>query len=443
MELVKFLFIVFALSHSCCSFQHHIPQQPSILIQKSFNDFTILRKSNQKNLIYDVHEKKYVKNKPKSRLHADPDTIKNVDEVLKQAAPILEQIGQHIDDVVENSPVPGNFDPMPAILSERENDNLFLTLTAALKGQIIDSDTTEWIARAMLFAACALYGTNFGTVKYLQESIPTSALCSLRFLIATIGSLPLLLLGTESISQEAFIGGLELGFYLSIGFIGQGLGLEETAASKSAFIASLAVVFVPLFESISGKKTPIDTWLTAFLAVVGVAVLQGGDVTNLTLSDMETLLQPLMFGFAFWRMEDLMAKHPSSLAPITVAQLLMVAVLTTGWSIIEGTFPDLEGAMQLFSDGNITQGMLWISLVTTVLTVFLETFSMKYLKATEVSLIFTTEPLFGAAFAAYLLGEKLDSHIWMGGAIIIFSCILSPFKNMILKKKKEERMIES
>jgi len=352
--------------------------------------------------------------KENNRLLMEPTGLETIAlsetaEIINQIVPVVDAAVQQHASTISEAHV---FDPVMSDL---------IKVNAGIAVGHMSSEESAWLPRALLLGACALYGTNFGAVKFLEDTMPVSTLYLLRFSIASLAILPWLF-AKKAFKVEAFVGGLEVGLYLFLAFAAQGLGLIETSASKSAFIASLAVVFVPLYDFLSGKKLSSRTVLTSILALSGVAVLELGDLSEVTFSDVLTMFQPLMFGLCFWKMERLLPKHPDGVLSITLSQLLAVATLCGVWAMGEGNFPTLSSVGTLLSNRETLIGLLWVGIVTTTLTFGVETYVMKYLKATEVSLIFTTEPLFGALFASYLLGEKSDWHIWLGGAIIMASC---------------------
>jgi len=330
---------------------------------------------------------------------------------------MLDELSKTADDLITNSaPVfhpSQDFPPAHALFAIQTLGDL-----SARK-----SILSEWLPRGLMLIACALYGTNFGAVKYLEETIPTSTLYLLRFSIASLGAGVPLIFWKDGISPSSVLGAVEIGIYLFLGFVAQGVGLQGTPASASAFIASLSVVFVPFYQYISGTKLSSQTIVSAMIALSGVAVLMLGDVTGFRLSDFVTMLQPVMFGLCCWKMETLLRKYPGGVVPITLVQLLTVAALCGLWCLFEGNFPTPQILETLLSDKKILAGILWMSLVTTTLTFGVETYAMNFLKATEVSLIFTTVPLFGAAFASFFLGETSDWHLWLGGAMITASCL--------------------
>ena len=119
---------------------------------------------------------------------------------------------------------------------------------------LAENDTTQdvKIARIFLLTAAALYGTNFALVKILNDFVPVGVSTSLRFGLSAIVTLPWLLPSGKEIERsdnlsfklsdpEAFWGatmaGMEVGFWTSIGYVGQALGLESIDASKvSSFL---------------------------------------------------------------------------------------------------------------------------------------------------------------------------------------------------------------
>ena len=55
----------------------------------------------------------------------------------------------------------------------------------------------------------------------------------------------------------------------------------------------------------------------------------------------------------------------------------------------------------------------------------METLALETLSAAETTLIFSTEPLWGTAFAAVVMGEQLQLNAGFGAAFILAACIYS------------------
>jgi drug/metabolite transporter (DMT)-like permease len=307
-----------------------------------------------------------------------------------------------------------------------------------------------WRARMLLVGAAALYGTNFSLVKILGDTMPVGISTTLRFGLAALATLPWLLdsklLSGEKNAQTAAWLGLEVGMWNSIGYVAQAVGLETTLASKSAFICSMAVVIVPLLEFMTGKKLLARQWVGALMALVGVAFLElgGGDgigdaISSLTTGDALSMVQPLMFGIGFWKMEKAMHQCPQEARRLTAAQLFAVFLGSAAYglfsvgdvahaadssismSAVANGFPWKEW----LTDPSILFSLFWTGCITTALTIYMETMALETLSATETTLIFSTEPLWGTAFAAAVMGEQLGMNAAVGAFFILTACLYS------------------
>ena len=144
-----------------------------------------------------------------------------------------------------------------------------------------DEGNSRWIARLILVVVSAFYGTNFGCVKILGEGLDPSVAAVLRFSLAALVFLPSLLKVIKT-KPQLVRGGLEVGAYNALGYWTQASALVTTSASTVAFICSLAVIVVPILDTIFPKKstTKNEAWyaplLPALVATAGVGCLELG-----------------------------------------------------------------------------------------------------------------------------------------------------------------------
>jgi drug/metabolite transporter (DMT)-like permease len=309
-----------------------------------------------------------------------------------------------------------------------------------------------WQARLLLMVAAALYGTNFTFVKILNENVPVQFGTSLRFALAACATIPFLFFKNKS-QNESFdanagidtsmlsdngviLGGMEVGMWNAIGYLSQAVGLETTPASTSAFVCSLAVVVVPVLDYLAGKKIITREVLGALLAVAGVAFLEldgfqgslvAGNGISISSGDLFTLVQPLAFGLGFWRMEHYMRKFPTSAMKLTASQLTTIASVSIGVAMVTspGDLPDFAQVSEWLSNPTILGSILWTGLITTALTVAMETFALKTLSAAEATMLFSTEPIFGGICASYVLGEQFGVGGLVGSAMVLGGCLYS------------------
>jgi drug/metabolite transporter (DMT)-like permease len=301
---------------------------------------------------------------------------------------------------------------------------------------------SKWLARTLLLIVSAFYGTNFGCVKILGESLDPSVAAAIRFTIAALVFLPFLInVGKDN--QKLVLGGLEVGIYCSLGYWAQATALQTTNASNAAFICSLAVIVVPILDMLfgSGGKKSNRAWyeplLPATLAAAGVGCLELGGSDIPGVGDLWAFLQPLFFGIGFWRVETHMknSTKPGEPQAFTGAMLSFVSVFSIIWASHDflgpyiGDMKGLSNAVMTQVDGmkdfHVIAALLWTGVVTTALTSYTENAAMKKLSASESTVIYSTEPLWGAAFASVALGEQLGFNHLLGAILILSACLWS------------------
>jgi len=330
-----------------------------------------------------------------------------------------------------------------------------------------------WKARLLLLLSAALYGTNFTFVKSLNDSMSVGLSSTLRFGFAALVMLPMLFAPIDeelkvlvrerghlspstpnaeksngdilsNVTEEptrlsAGLAGMEIGMWVSIGYIAQAIGLQTTTASKSAFICSMAVVIVPILDKIVGKPLLRRQIVGACLAAFGVWALElGGQETAITNGDIMSMVQPLMFGLGFWRMESAVEKYPTEAARLAAGQLLMIFLVSLSYlvcfsPVVDGmlhsdtcnVLPTPSEIFALLHNSSILGMLFWTGVVTTAFTIYMETLALKTLSAAETTLIFSTEPLFGAAFAGVVANECFGIETAIGAVFIVGGCIVS------------------
>jgi len=126
---------------------------------------------------------------------------------------------------------------------------------------------------------------------------------------------------------------------------------------------------------------------------------------------------------------------PGEPQAFTGAMLLFVSVFSIIWASHDFLGPhlfDMQGMsnammsqVEGLKDWHVIAALLWTGIVTTALTSYTENAAMKKLSATESTVIYSTEPLWGAAFASVALGEQLGWNHMLGALFIISACMWS------------------
>uniref|UniRef100_A0A7C2BYF5 DMT family transporter n=2 Tax=Thermus islandicus TaxID=540988 RepID=A0A7C2BYF5_9DEIN len=248
-----------------------------------------------------------------------------------------------------------------------------------------------------------IWGTTFAVVKGAVAEVPPGLLVFWRFLVASAFFLPLL----RRLPPGAWGPGLELAFWLFLGYATQAVGLERTSASRSAFITALNVVLVPLLLSLAGRRVG-GVWLSALLALLGVALLSYDPrQPPLNAGDLWTLLTALTYALYIVRLE-VHAKAVPSL-PLTAVQVLGTALCALPWALAQGV--RLEGVPW--------GAVLYLGVAATALTTWLQTWGQRYVPAPQAAVLYTLEPVWATLFAYLLLGERLGLSGALGACLVI------------------------
>eukprot|EP00443_Scrippsiella_acuminata_P038054 CAMPEP_0115194052 /NCGR_PEP_ID=MMETSP0270-20121206/13875_1 /TAXON_ID=71861 /ORGANISM="Scrippsiella trochoidea, Strain CCMP3099" /LENGTH=359 /DNA_ID=CAMNT_0002607349 /DNA_START=213 /DNA_END=1288 /DNA_ORIENTATION=+ len=278
-----------------------------------------------------------------------------------------------------------------------------------------------WLWRLVILALCVIWATNFAVIKEImaEPGISAQLYAVSRFTVAAIALAPFLL--TLS-SREVLLRGIECGSWVAFGYLGQALGLMTTTAAKSCFICTLNVVFVSLVVGFTRKKFDPQAAIAAVLAVSGVAFLELVGSQPFVLGDALSLAQPIGFGMGYVRLEQIMADSPQDANGITAVKVMIVALASWALFLLSaGTLPDFS---PVFDSPVALTGILWTGLITTALSLLVESVAFRYVDASSASIIFTTEPLWAAVFAMWLISEPFSVADGLGGLLVVSANVI-------------------
>ncbi|BAW01492.1 transporter [Thermus thermophilus] len=248
-----------------------------------------------------------------------------------------------------------------------------------------------------------LWGTTFVVVKGAVEAMPASALVFLRFLVASLFFLPWL----ARLPRGAWGPGMELAFWLLLGYASQAIGLQYTSASRSAFITALNVVLVPLLLSLAGRRVG-RAGVAALLAFLGVGLLSyDPNQPPFNVGDLWTLVTAVTYALYIVRLEVHAKAIPS--LPLTAVQVVGTALLAGPWALWEGGL-----------SWEVPWGaVLYLGVVATALTTWLQTWGQRHVPAPQAAVLYTLEPVWATLFAFLLLGERMGLTGALGAFLVI------------------------
>lgn len=285
----------------------------------------------------------------------------------------------------------------------------------------------------LLFVAF-MWGCTFLIVQHAVRVLPPLAFNGIRFIGAAL-LLALIIAAFyrhewKQLSWSMAGHAALLGLFLFLGYSFQTVGLLYTSTSNAGFITGLSVVIVP-FLSFWLLKHRISrfTWISAFLAAVGLYLLAFAGTRGLALNrgDALVFLCAIAFGLHVAYTGVFAPRYPA--LPLASLQMLVVGVLSaTGSLLFERSASWSETASQLM------QPEVWLALLvsigpTSAFAFWIQTVSQKFTSPPRVAVIFAMEPVFAAATGVLFGGERLGLAAGLGCMCILGGMLLAELKS--------------
>ena len=278
-------------------------------------------------------------------------------------------------------------------------------------------------AEAALLATTLIWGSTFTAVKLGMQEISPVLLIVIRFSLATAFFLVFFRRQLFPIHTSAIIKGSILGFFLFLGFVFQNIGMVYTTASKSAFITSMMVVFVPLLQFIVERRSPnLGNILGVVIVTAGLWFLTQPTGSDFNIGDALTLGCALVFAIYIVYLD--VVSQEMSTSQLTFLQMAS----NTVFSFIAVVL--FENVMFTFSAFSLLT-LAYLTVFATIVSVWVQTRFQKDTTPTRAVIIFTIEPVIASVIAHLVLGEQLGTLGILGGGLIIGGVLISQLSDII------------
>lgn len=269
-----------------------------------------------------------------------------------------------------------------------------------------------------LLAMTAAWGSTFFLIKDLLIRLPVADLLALRF---GLGSLALVVLAGRRLrmSRRTLRSGILLGLLYGVAQILQTAGLAHTAASVSGFITGLYVVATPLLGALLlGARISGTTWAAAGLATVGLGVLSLNGFA-MGAGELLTLASALVYAGHIIALGRLSSAGEA--LPLSLVQMVVITVVCT----LAALWPGPGGpGLQLPANGTDWLAVLYLAVIAGALTMVLQTWAQARMEPARAAVVMAMEPVWAAAFAVALGGERLTLRMVAGGLAILAAMYL-------------------
>ncbi|MHA2429475.1 MAG: DMT family transporter [Promethearchaeota archaeon] len=282
------------------------------------------------------------------------------------------------------------------------------------------------IANLFLIFTTILWGTTFIITKTLTQDIPIFLYLGLRYLLGTIGFIPLFF-HFKYFNKKILLVGILTGFIYYLLMVFQTYGLQTTTAGKAGFITGLSTVIVPFITwFLYKKKVRYRIWIAVGLSVIGMALLLLENESGIIIGDF-LVLGCAVFCAIFIVLNDKNVRI-FDVYLYTIIQLITLTLLCFTSSLI------LRESYDLFSSQlDFWLIMLYMGFGATSLTFIFQNWGQKHQGPSQTAIIFTLEPVFAALFGFLIGNEILTLFNWIGMGLI-FTAILITVLKINLKK---------
>jgi drug/metabolite transporter (DMT)-like permease len=223
--------------------------------------------------------------------------------------------------------------------------------------------------------------------------------------------------------------GLPLGAILLAIFLCETYGIAHTSAANAAFLISLCIVLTPLVEWLLLKQRPDQfTMGAALVAMLGAALLSRNLNAALNWGDALILAAALLRAVMMVETKRRCAGQTLSTLALTAVQ---AGVLMLGCLLLALLTP--SGLPALPTSRTFWLATLFLVLFCTLFAFFAQNYAIRRSTPSRVALLLGTEPVFGALFAALVLGETLSANVIIGGALIVLASLAASVRPQSVK----------
>ena len=288
---------------------------------------------------------------------------------------------------------------------------------------MVNKRSAERQAVAELCGAAVLWGFGFIATVWALKAWTPLWMTVFRFLGAALaGFVGLAAFGKALDTKHfklSFVPGLFLGGTLML----QTVGLVYTTASKSAFITTLYIIIIPLFEALVLKKRlhPLHGLMVA-VATLGAA-LMCRLAPGVSLADLKGDL--LTLGCSVCAAAQILwlgriGRKVSAPVAFNTYQAFWTGITALPLALLfEGPFKTAWNGLFTASPQALWGGLVFLIFGSTHIAFLAQVRAQKVISPSVASMLFLLESPFSALFAAILLGERLDSLQMVGAALIL------------------------
>lgn len=263
-------------------------------------------------------------------------------------------------------------------------------------------------AHLAIVAAAVLFGSTFVVMKGAVVDAGPIPFLGVRFLVGAVVLFPLARRGEPT--PGVWRAGALCGSALLTGYVLQTVGLQYVAASVSAFITYLLVVFVPVLSAVFLRRMPSRVVVAAVAVACTGLYLLAGSGAGLGQGELLTVGCALAFAIHIILLDGYSPRFRTS--RLNCVQFVVVGSVCIAAGPFTGGFG--FGARAWW-------GAVYTGVAASALALGLQVWGQRQVGPTRTSLLLLIEPV-SAAFLGFAVGDRLG---WRGvaGALLILAAV--------------------
>lgn len=313
----------------------------------------------------------------------------------------------------------------------------------------------------VLILAIFLWGSTFVVVDkilkvaqipalwYLTVRFIPAAVCMMAYAFFPRAAAQMKTPSTHKRQSSLIKDGFYLGILQALGLLLQVWGQEFITPSRSAFLTAFCVPLVPLYAFLMYKKRPTGLQIiAALLGLIGQILITYPEKSlQFNWGDVLMLASAALYALVILETSRRAAHHDTSkLAAVQVAVCgLIFAFLFLIKTYFPGFLPQKLVALEskrVFITTELILMIVYMSLICTVFTFFIQNWAMARVNPTEAAVIFALEPIFAAIIEYFYEGSAKN---WYGfrstvGALLVCFAIFAAEVKLSSKKKKDSSL---
>ena len=285
---------------------------------------------------------------------------------------------------------------------------------------------TQHQAHLLLIIVALLWGFTFVAQKTGMETLGPMSFTAARYLVGSVGILPIAFLELRKISVISLIQNdrslalkaFALGLFMFCGISLQQIALQFTNIANAAFLTALYVPAVPFLTWII-VRTPVKTkiWLALIVSLLGSWMLSGSGTVLSKWGDILAII-----GAFFWAGHIILIGHVSRYvnAPfqLSLIQSLVCFILSFGFAII------IEGPILADFYPAIPE-IIFAGFFAVTLGFSFQIVGQRYSDPTACVFILSLESVFGTIAGWLLLSQIIGTSALLGCALIFLAVIIA------------------